>query len=191
MKRTTLAALLGATLLVAGCGATDDPDDSGTDTSPAAAEDTTQAANLGVTDPWVKAADSGMTAGFANLTNSGEEDIVVTGAESSAAAMVELHEVVENDDGSTAMRPKVDGFTVPAGGELVLEPGGYHLMLMELPEPLHPGATVTFTLTMADGSTTEIESTVKRFDGADEKYQEGPGGDDASSSDGASSDQDQ
>ncbi len=175
MKHASLAALCGATLLtLAGCGGTDSSTDA--DASPAAAENSTQADALDISDPWVKAADSGMTAGFGTLSNSSDSDVVVTAAESPAAPMVELHEVVDGD-GGMAMQPVEGGFTVPAGGELVLEPGGYHLMLMDLAEPIEPGATVEFTLTMGDGSTTEVESTVKRFTGADESYRSGSDGD--------------
>ena len=46
-------------------------------------------------------------------------------------------------------------------------------MIMDLNRALKPGETVTIKLTIADGSTTEIDATVKKFTGADEKYQNG------------------
>jgi copper(I)-binding protein len=130
-----------------------------------------EAASLAVTDPWVKAADSGMTAAFGTLVNSGETDVVVISATSEITPMMELHETVENADGGMAMQPKQGGFTVPAGGEHELAPGGDHLMIMDLTTPVMPGELVTITLMLQDGSTVEVEATVKSFSGADEEYQ--------------------
>jgi copper(I)-binding protein len=42
---------------------------------------------------------------------------------------------------------------------------------MDLTRALKPGETVTIKLEMEDGSTTEIDATVKKFTGAEEKYQ--------------------
>lgn len=178
MKKTVPAALLSAALLttLAACGDDSTGDDS--DARDASTTGTTiEAAALTMTDPWVKAARSGMTGAFGTLVNDGEEDIVVTGATSDAAGMMELHETVTGDDGSMVMRPKEGGFTVPAGGEHLLEPGGDHLMMMEITEPLRPGDTVIITIALEDGSTTEIDATVKPFSGADEEYQGGAMGD--------------
>ena len=113
-----------------------------------------------------------MTAAFGILTNDGTEDLVVTGARSDLSDTMELHETVQNPDGSMAMQPKEGGFTVPAGGEHELAPGGDHIMVME-PRPAaragrdshhHPRP-------LSDGSTIDVEATVKEFTGAEEDYQ--------------------
>ncbi|MBS4753557.1 copper chaperone PCu(A)C [Nocardioides sp. zg-ZUI104] len=179
-KTLTTAALVAALVpALAACG-TENDDKAGADTSssPSATERSSTdgadgAAVLSVSDPWVKAADRGMTAAFGTLVNNGAEDVTVTDVASDVAARAELHETVENADGSVAMQAKDGGFVVPAGGTLELAPGGAHIMLMKLTRALEPGTTVTLTLTLDDGSTTEVESTVKPFDGADEKYQNG------------------
>ena len=44
------------------------------------------------------------------------------------------------------MQPKPGGFIVPAGGELVLQPGADHVMLMALTAPLESGTSATVTL---------------------------------------------
>lgn len=181
--RSTIGAALGIAVLSLGlvaCG--DDEGDSG-DQAPASEQEseTTTAADettLSITDPWVKAVDGGMTAMFGTLTNDGDEDVVVTGAETDAAGMVELHETVANDDGSMAMQEKEGGFTIPAGGEHELAPGGDHVMLMDVTRALKPGQTVTVTLSLEGGGTVDVEAPVKRFTGADENYQDGEHGDD-------------
>lgn len=177
MRKSTLSAVLLCGLLAPGlaaCG-TDDPPASGSTSASPSATARTQAESLTVTDPWVKAAGSGMTAAFGTLSNTSDADIDVVGASTTVNDMTELHETVENADGSMAMRPKEGGFVVPAGGELTLAPGGDHLMLMDLKGPVAAGTTVTITLTLADGSTTEVEATVKPFEGGDEKYQPSAG----------------
>lgn len=56
---------------------------------------------------------------------------------------------MDHGDGTMSMQP-VDGIEVPAGEEVVLEPGGYHVMLLELAEPLEEGETFELTLTFAE-----------------------------------------
>lgn len=132
----------------------------------------TAAASVTVTDPWVKAADDGMTGGFGEFANAGEADVTVVSATTDAAERVELHETVE-EDGQMVMREIDGGFVVPAGGSLDLEPGGSHLMFMGLTGPLEPGSEVTVTLTFDDESTLEFDAAVKDFAGANESYHEG------------------
>lgn len=154
--------LAGATLALAGCGVTADavPDDAA---APAGQ-------NVTLTDGWVKAADSGMSAAFGELTNAGPEDVTVVSATTEASSMLELHETVENETGEMVMREIEGGFVVPAGDTLGLEPGGNHLMLMDLADPLEAGEEVTFTLTFSDDSTYEFTVPVKDYSGANENY---------------------
>jgi periplasmic copper chaperone A len=174
MPRTTLAALAGAAVLtLAGCGSSDTPAaDAAAPETTSTSTTTTEAEQLTFTDPWVKAADSGMTAAFGTLENTGDDDLVVTSASSDVTGAMELHETVANADGTMAMQPKQGGFTVEAGGQHELAPGGDHLMLMDLTRPLEPGEDVTITLTFEDGSTAEVDAVVKSFSGADEEYQQ-------------------
>ena len=164
------AAALALTL--AACGS-DEPAESGsgaaTDSSELSAE-TLQAAALTVTDPWVKAARNGMTAAFGTLVNEGEEDLTLTAATTDVAGEVELHETVAGDGGAMTMQEKEGGFVIPAGGSHELAPGGDHLMLMGLAREVKPGEVVTLRLELADGSTTEVDATVKPFTGAQEEY---------------------
>lgn len=185
---TRISAALGAPVLTLSLAACGDDAESSTSTATGAAADTDaqaseEAAFVTVTDPWVKSAKSGMTAAFGTLVNDGPEDVTLTDASADFTSAMELHETVQNDDGTMAMQPKDGGFTIPAGGTHLLEPGGDHLMVMDLTRPLKTGETVRFTLTFSDGSTTQLDATVKPFTGADEEYQNGEmdmGGDDMS-----------
>ena len=128
------------------------------------------AAPLTMAHPWVKAADGGMTGAFGTLTNNGTEDLQVVAASSPAAASVELHETVQQADGTAAMAKSTGGFTIPAGGTFALEPGANHLMLMGLKEPVLAGEEIPFTLTLSDGGTVEFTAPAKDFAGANESY---------------------
>lgn len=138
-----------------------------------AAPPTAEVAQLSVEEAWIKAADEGMTGAFGVLVNDGDRDLVVTGASSDAAADVELHEMAPGENGATVMQEVDGGFTVPAGGQVTLEPGGNHLMLMGLTGPVRPGDTVTFELKLEDGSLIEFEAPAKDFAGANEDYDGG------------------
>ena len=66
-----------------------------------------------------------MTGSFMTLSNSSDKDVTLIGGVSDAAGMIEIHEV--NDGNMTAMP---EGLVIPAGGEVKLRMGGYHVMLM-------------------------------------------------------------
>jgi hypothetical protein len=68
------------------------------------------------------------------------------------------------------MQPVDGGFTAPADDQLLLEPGGYHLMFMGLTGPIEAGDEVEITLTCADGATTSFTAPAKPFTGAEEEY---------------------
>lgn len=106
-----------------------------------------------------------MSAAFAVLSNSGDADVEVTAVSTTITDTAELHETV---DGKMS---EVKGFTIPAGDSLTLEPGGKHLMLLNLTEPIKPGDKVEFELTFSDDSVFEFTATAKDFTGADEDYQ--------------------
>jgi copper(I)-binding protein len=152
-----------ATLLLAtGCAAA----------TPAAPVDAAQESeSLTITDPWVKAADEGMSAAFGTLENDGESDITIVSATTSASTMIELHETVENDAGEMVMQAKEGGFVIPAGGSYELAPGGNHIMLMGLTAPLKAGDESTFTLTLSDGSVYDFTAPAKDYSGANESYE--------------------
>lgn len=149
------AAAAAVALLLAGCGGSSPAD---------------HAEDLALTDGWVKAADSGMTAAFGTLTNHSDEAITIVSATSDASRM-ELHEMAMGDDGAMVMRPKEGGLAVPAGGTHELAPGGDHLMFMDLTTPLATGDEVEVTLTSDSGATWTVRLPVRTFSGADEHYE--------------------
>ncbi|MER7278569.1 copper chaperone PCu(A)C [Dactylosporangium sp. NPDC000244] len=157
--RTFGAALL---LTLAGCGAS---------STPSAVP--SQSA-LVVKDPWVKTADSGMSAAYGTVMNTGGKDVTIVSVASTASPMMELHETTMVD-GKMAMKPKEGGFTIPAHGSHEFKPGGDHFMLMDVKTPVKPGDQVTFTLTLQGGDTVRFTALGKDFAGGNESYQPGMG----------------
>jgi len=82
-------------------------------------------------DAWVRAMPPGsmMTAGFGRLVNISDTELEVTGYASPQFGDVSLHQTVL-EDGVSRMN-EVPALNIPAGAEIELAPGGYHLMLMK------------------------------------------------------------
>lgn len=126
----------------------------------------TQAATVVVEDPWVRATtgteDPSMSAAFMVLDNDGDDEVTVTGASSPVAGRVELHEMAMVD-GAMVMRETEEGITLAPGRGQVLQPGGLHVMLMDLRDELAPGDEVEVTLVLDDGTTVDFTAPVKEF----------------------------
>lgn len=114
-------------------------------------------AQVSVTDPWVRGTVPGQqsTGAFMQLTST--TDTTLVGVASSAAKVVELHEMA-HAHGVMRMRA-IERLYLPAGKRTELKPGGYHVMLVDLVQPLKDGDTVPLTLTFADkqGKRTSID----------------------------------
>lgn len=175
LSRRQIPAALAATVLtvgLAGCGAGEVTQQSSATPSSGTAtsgDADAQAAGLQIDDTWVKSADSGMSAAFGILRNTSDRDITVTSVTSDASPVMELHETVENSSGEMIMQERDGGFVIPAGGEMVLQPGGNHLMLMDITTPVKAGDEVTFRLSTSAGDLT-FAAPAKDYSGANERY---------------------
>lgn len=112
-------------------------------------------------DPYVRAVPPGQsnTAAFMVLQNSDAIPHAVVKADNPASKFTELHSHV-NKDGVMEMRP-VKQIDIPAKGEAKLQPGGLHIMLIDLKQPPKAGDTVAVTLTFEDGSTKQVAAQVR------------------------------
>ena len=112
------AAAVGGLLLLSGCAVGQDAQDGDSASSSASSSAEAQGGDqLSVEQPWIKAADSGMTAAFGQLRNDGDTAVILTGASADGiAGEVELHETVEDPEtGATKMQALED--------PIVIEPG--------------------------------------------------------------------
>jgi copper(I)-binding protein len=142
--------------VVAACGGDDDESD---DDDTAAATPAASVGNLDIFDPWVRVTNNDVTAGYFTVKNAGLEDTLVK-ATASISPMVQLHEVI-TEGASSKMQEKAGGFTVPAQGDLVLKPGSYHLMMLNLTAPVKEGETVEIELEFAKAGKVKFTAPVK------------------------------
>jgi hypothetical protein len=95
---------------------------------------------------------------YMTIRNPGPADQLIR-AESAVAQTVELHTVIESN-GMMSMQ-QVAAIDVPASGEAVLQPGGFHVMLLGLTQDLTVGETITVTLTFAQAGPLTITAAVR------------------------------
>jgi periplasmic copper chaperone A len=158
IRMAMCAAFAVCALLGTGCSAS--PDD----------HQELMASTVTIENQWANSAETGMAAVFGTFSNKGGHEARIVSGESPIAGRVEIHEVVPDASGAMTMRPKEGGFAVPAGGTRELIPGGDHLMLMDLKQPLQPGADVSLTVVFEDGSTLPVTAQIRDFAGANEEY---------------------
>ncbi|MFO0723058.1 MAG: copper chaperone PCu(A)C [Myxococcota bacterium] len=111
---------------------------------------------------WSRATPPGAVngAGYLQLLNRGDKPDRLLRAKSPAAAKVEVHRM-SMKDGVMSMAPLPDGVEIPAHGEVSLAPGGVHLMLLGLKEPLVQGASVPVTLEFEHAPPLEVRLSVQ------------------------------
>ncbi len=119
-------------------------------------------AGLEVRDAWVPEAppNARVLAAYMTLVNHGERERVIRSADAPGFERVELH-LSKMQDGLAKMI-KQERITVPAGGERVLAPGGYHIMLIGVQERPTAGDTVPVTLNFADHPPVVVEAEVRK-----------------------------
>ncbi|MBS0609317.1 MAG: copper chaperone PCu(A)C [Proteobacteria bacterium] len=101
-------------------------------------------AQVNVQDAWVRATVPQQKATGAFMRLTAAQDMRLVGASSPAAGVTEVHEM-KLVDNVMKMRA-VPLLELPAGQAVELKPGGYHIMLLDLKQPVAQGATVPLTL---------------------------------------------
>ena len=116
--------------------------------------------NVTAVDPYVRLAppNAPATGAFMVLKNSGDKDVHLIRAENPLSRATELHTHL-NEGGVMKMRP-VPVIDIKAGGEAVLQPGGMHIMLIDLKAPMKEGDVVPITLNFDDGSSKRVDARV-------------------------------
>ncbi len=98
--------------------------------------------------------------GYMVIKNNGSASDFLIGGQAAFAGDVQIHEMKLQGD-VMKMRELADGLEIPAGGEVMLQPGGYHVMFMKLSEPLKEGENRKATLTFKNAGSVEVEFAVK------------------------------
>lgn len=137
-----------------------------------------------VSDAWTRitAPTAKMGAVYMDLESDDGDRLVKAAVPTEIAGKTEIHETVhsESDTGTTmegdtmggdkpsaeggmegdammGMRP-IDGLDLPAGDDVSLEPGGYHIMLLELKKPIAAGDTIPVTLTFEKAGEVKVDA---------------------------------
>lgn len=156
---------LSSALLFTGCA---QASDSQVAEQPANA--TRQADALQITESWAKAADSGMSAAFAVLSNISDLPVELESVtEKEHGTTMEIHEM--DGEGTEMLMQQIEGpLLIEAGDQVELAPGGNHIMYMDLSQPLIPAETSTLRLNFSDGSGKDVDFAIRNYDGANESY---------------------
>ena len=101
-------------------------------------------AQVNVSSAWARSTVPGQGGTGAFMTIVSKDGGKLVGAASPAAGVVELHEMAM-DNNVMKMRA-IPALDLPAGREVHLKPGGYHVMLLDLKRPLKVGEKVQVEL---------------------------------------------
>ena len=115
-------------------------------------EDATSADGIiGVRNAWVRATDPAAkaNAGYMTLVNDAPQEITLVKVESEAFEKIEMHEMAVVD-GLMAMR-EISDLVIPANGQAMFKPGGWHLMMRGPRQYLTTGQQVEMTFTFKSG----------------------------------------
>ncbi len=121
-------------------------------------------ADVTVSDPWVRGTVPAQRATGAFMRLQADQDLRLVAASSPVAGVAEIHEMVMQD--KVMKMRRVDGIALGKGKPLELKPGGYHVMLMDLKQPLKAGEQVPLTLTFEGAAkgktiTKQVQATVQ------------------------------
>jgi copper(I)-binding protein len=139
-------------LLAAGCGGDD---------------------GVSVDDPWARNSPRMANAGaiYMDLESGDGDRLIGAAVDASIAGKVEIHETAmvegemgeesEEGMGGAMMMQEVGEIALPAGETVKLEPGGYHIMLLDISTPLELGETFDVTLTFENAGEQVVEVEVR------------------------------
>lgn len=193
--KTRILSLVSVLLLVfaVACGDDDngadsDSADTSSTTSTTEAEETTTTTDnlpdpvfgsVRIEDAWARSTPPEATNGAAYMVLNASADDRLVGAMTieDIAEAVEIHETSMDDDtGEMTMRP-VEGIDLPANEDVILEPGGYHIMFVGLTQPLEAGTSFDILLTFEIAGDVSASVEVRDVAGGDDHSDHG-GGDD-------------
>ena len=93
------------------------------------------------------------------LTLTAPTDDRLVSVSSPVAGRIEIHES-RMESNMMMMRELKEGMALPAGQAVELKPGGNHIMLLAVTEPLKAGDSIPLTLTFATAQPVEVEAAV-------------------------------
>jgi periplasmic copper chaperone A len=125
--------------------------------APAQAADYTLGA-IHITQPWSRATPKGATsaAAYMTITNTGAMPDRVTCVSSNVAGECQIHSMTM-EGGVMKMRPVEGGLEIKPGETVTLKPASFHVMLIDLKQPLEQGSTIKATLKFENAGTISVD----------------------------------
>ena len=108
---------------------------------------------------------SKVQAAYMNIKNTGDKDQKLVSAKSDDFGSIEFHRTIEKE-GMASMQHQ-PYLLVPAGGELTLKPGDYHMMLFRPARKLRAGDESSIQFQLADDSQVTVTAVVKKASAED------------------------
>jgi copper(I)-binding protein len=117
-----------------------------------------------ISTPWTRVTPTAATVagGFMTITNTGAQPDTLVGGTATVSGRLEIHEMAM-DGGVMKMRELKPGLVIKPGETITLKPGSFHVMFMELKEPIATGKTFKGTLVFEKAGTIEIEYAIEPF----------------------------
>ena len=187
-KRTAgvVAGLAATAVLLVGCGSSGGSESTKDEVKDKVTTTTEKLTEIQLTNAWARQSAAGQDMGAAYLVIESPTDDKLVGVSvpASVAKEAQLHETVmasdsssgsdmgSGDMSSTTMAGGMDGnmtmkevesIDIPANTKVKLEPGGYHIMLMELAAPLEKGQQIELTLTFEKAGEKTVVADVREM----------------------------
>jgi hypothetical protein len=117
--------------------------------------------DIQVRHPWSRATAPGakVAVGYMEIRNTGAQPDRLIAASTPVAKRVEMH--VTQREGEIMRMRQVKDFEIPARERITLRPGGSHLMLVDIAQPLKKGERFPVTLRFERAGELQIEVEVQ------------------------------
>src|SRR5262245_8196656 len=118
--------------------------------------------SLEIDNPWLRATPRGasVAGGYMKIINKGSAPDRLIGGSTAIAGRFEVHQMIM-DQGVAKMRPVEGGLEIKPGATVELKPGSFHVMFMDLKEPLEQGQKIKGTLEFEKAGKVDVEYTVE------------------------------
>lgn len=122
------------------------------------------AGSLKIGQPWMRATPKGAAVGggYLKITNTGIASDRLIGGTSEASKKLEFHNMTMSGN-VMKMRPMPNGIVIKPGETVELKPGGMHIMLVGLKQPLVEGTHIKGTLVFEKAGTVDVEYEVGKI----------------------------
>ena len=117
-----------------------------------------------VEDAWIGEVppSSPVAAAYMTIRNEGTADDKLLSVTTSVAGHTMIHETMVDDKGVAKME-MIDALVIPAGKSVTLKPGGTHVMLMDMKEPVTGKEKIVLDLKFENAGDIKVEAPVKKL----------------------------